>query len=342
MGLKAFLANLHANSDFLATSNAGLFNIETGCASFRTDWVSECECDIATFMNLQYSCEKCAKTPKNNISIPSGDGDGLYTVQTFYNRSGEIFASATLFDEGSKLAQEFIRQIEEGTIFSLNAAEHWEADFPGLEIGTLKLTKDKTVYYSDSSAGLDSSMATVWTDNWVSGGITAFAFVENSADSSLAQLSISMGTDREKFNGGLESSIRPRIILLISDAYREMTNGLADFELTTNDWKEQITAWSDQQVTSHIGDQSEVAIYWNARLQNQFARRAEAIGGDNVPEYEFQEFSWFLQGATFGHQACAVAVQEMIEESNKELLEVELLRLAYVYRGLLSKAKDVN
>jgi hypothetical protein len=342
MGFRTFVTNLRANSDFLGTSNAGLFNVETGNASFRTEWVSECECSISTFLELQYECKNCDKSPKNSISIQSGDGDGLYTVQTFYNRSGEIFASVTLFDEESELAKEFIQHIESGTIYDLHPQDFWRADFPCIEVGSLKLSKERKVFYSDSSAGLDSSMPTVWTEKWVSGGLTVYACVENSTDSTLAQVSISLGEEKEKFNGGLESSFRPRAVLLISDAYKEMTKGLVDLELSKEEWKEQISAWSVQHVASHMQNQSDAAIYWNARIQNQYARRAETNGGVNVPEYEFQEFSWLLQGATYGHQACADAVKEMIEESEGELLEAELLRLAYSYRGLLSLANDVQ
>jgi hypothetical protein len=151
-----------------------------------------------------------------------------------------------------------------------------------------------------------------------------------------------MGTEQENFNGGLEWSIRPRLVLLLSDAYKDMSKGLVDMEFSPEDWRDQTEAWSRQKVTSHLEDASEAAIYWNARLQNHFARRAESLGGDNVQEYEFQEFSWFLQGSTFGHKACASAVQEMIDESNQELLEPDLLRLAYLYRGLLERARSVS
>jgi hypothetical protein len=342
MGIKHFAKNLLENSDWQSTSNAGLFNIESGWASFRTEWMSNCGC-IDGENKVQHACKKCNRSMTNSLSIPAGDGDGLYTVITFHNKTGEVFASATFFDEGSKLAQEFIQQVEAGTIVDFAPKELlFEDDLPGLVLGKLRLSDEKKVYYSDLKAGLDSPLATLWTEDWVAGGISAFAFVEPSTDSTLAQLSIGMGSDVNQFNGGLEGSIRPRILLLVSDAYRDLTKDIVDIELSNLNWEDQLKAWGQQQVTSHFEDQSDVAIYWNGRLQNQFARRAGNDDGGDEAHFAFREFSWYLQGATFGHQACADAVQEMIEESDDELLEVDLLRGAYLFRGLLTKAKSVN
>jgi hypothetical protein len=72
-------------------------------------------------------------------------------------------------------------------------------------------------------------MATLWVDTWVSGGITAFAFVKGSRESKTAQFAIRMGTSPEMFNGGLDESFRPRIIMLISDAYKTMSKDLTKF-----------------------------------------------------------------------------------------------------------------
>lgn len=292
---------------------------------------------------LQYNCDTCNRSTSNNLTIPSGDGDGIYTVLTFLNNKGEVFASATLFDSGSKLAQKFIEKINDGSIRDFNSPEIvFEKNYPGIEIGKLKMQKEGTVYFSDCSAGADSSMATVWADNWVSGGLTAYAFVEDSLDNEMVQLAISMGTEPDAFNGGLETSFRPRVVLLLCDAYSHLAENLVDIQLSKDGWKEQLEAWSKQQVTGHVGDQSSVAIYWNGRLENMFGLFALENNLGNEMDYSFKEFSWYLQGSIYGDADCAELVKVMTEESGGELQETDLLRNAYLLRGQVNKAIELG
>ena len=92
MALMNFLKNLGENDYYYGRSNAGCFNVETGQASFRTAWVEQCDCDISSVGALQYDCKKCGKSKTNNLSIPSGDGDGVYAVVSYLNKKGEVFA----------------------------------------------------------------------------------------------------------------------------------------------------------------------------------------------------------------------------------------------------------
>jgi hypothetical protein len=265
----------------------------------------------------------------------------MYTVVTFLNKKGEVFASATLFDNGSKLAQTFIEKIGDGTLRDLDTLKIiFQTNYLGVAIG--KLRNEGKVYYSDSSAGANSHMATVWTDNWVSGGLTAYAFVEDSLDNGLAKVALLMGAKPEAFNGGLESSFRPRVVLLLCDAYSHLGKDLVDLELTPDQWEAQLEAWSKQDVTAHFGDRSSVAIYWNARLENSFV--AHSLENDLGTEmnYAFKEFSWYLQGSVHGDENCTKMVQEMIDESGGELNEKELLRTAYAIRGQVAKAFELG
>jgi hypothetical protein len=343
MALIDFVRNLQSGEDWAGTSNSGLFNVETGRAAFRTAWVDECECYLNEKTALQYSWGTCNRSKSNSLTVPSGDGDGMYTVVTFLNNKGEVFASATLFDSGSKLAQSFIENIGQGSIRDFDALEAiFESNYTGVEIGKLKIQKEGTVYFSDGAAGADSSMATVWVDNWVSGGVTAYAFVEDSLDNEMVRIAISIGSEPEAFNGGLDTSFRPRVVLLICDAYSHLTEDLADFALTGKQWKEQLEAWTKQQVTAHIGDQSSVAIYWNGRLENCFGVFAAENDLGNALDYGFKEFSWYLQGSIYGDEDCSESVQVMIEESGGELQETDLLRDAYLLRGQVKKAMELG
>ncbi len=343
MALMNFLKNLDVNNHYYGRSNAGCFNVETGEASFRTAWVGQCDCDISSVGALQYDCKKCGKTKTNNLSIPSGDGDGVYAVVSYLNQKGEVFACTVTFDSNSNLANQFIEKIKTTEIRDFDASPIiFQQDYQGVEIGKLELGDANIVYISDASAGLDSSMATLWIDNWISGGITAFAFVESSLESKTAQMAISMGTSPESFNGGFEESFRPRVIILISDAYRNMSEDLTEFQLSEEFLSSQIKAWSKQSVFANVGQQSSAVMYWNGRLENVFATHALDNNLGNEMDYAFKEFSWYLQGAHFDDANCAQYAKEMIDESGGELTEVDLLREAYLFRGLVTKAESLE
>jgi hypothetical protein len=343
MALMNFLKNLDENNHYYGRSNSGCFNVETGQASFRTAWVNQCDCDISSIGSLQYDCKKCGKSRTNNLSIPSGDGDGVYAVVSYLNKKGEVFACVVTFDSSSNLANQFIDKIKTTKIKDFDASPIiFQQDYQGVEIGKLELGEANIVYFSDTSAGVDSSMATLWVDNWVSGGITAFAFVEGSLESKTAQMAISMGTSPEIFNGGLDESLRPRVIILISDAYKNMSKDLTEFQLSEEFWSRQIKAWSKQSVIANVGQQSSEVMYWNGRLENVFATHALDNNLGNAMDYAFKEFSWYLQGAHFGDANCAQYAKEMIDESGGELMEVDLLRDAYLFRGLVTKAESLE
>jgi hypothetical protein len=338
-----FLKNLDVNNHYYGRSNAGCFNVETGEASFRTAWVGQCDCDISSVGALQYDCKKCGKTKTNNLSISSGGGDGVYAVVTYANNKGEIFAGAITFDSNSNLANQFIERIETLEIKDFDASPIiFQQDYPGVEIGKLELGDANIVYISDASAGLDSSMATLWVDDWISGGITVFAFIEDSLESESVQFAIRNGSSPDMFNGGLEESFRPRVILLISDAYKNMSNDLTETQLSEEFLSRQIKAWSMQLVNSNIAKNSSEVIYWNGRLENVFATHALNNNLGNQMMYAFKEFSWYLQGAHFDDADCAQLVKEMIDESGGELTEVDLLRDAYLFRGLVTKAESLE
>lgn len=341
MSLQVFIDNLKANSDWSGTSNLGLFNVESAHAAFRTQWLPRCECNCMDMKAFQYDCAHCGKARSNNLALPAGDGDGLYTVVAFTNNQGQVFATATLFDVQSQLAQKFQEEIDDCNITEFDSIPIlFNSDLPGIKIGKLSLDSTSTVFFSDENAGIDSPMPTVWVEDWLDGDITAYAFVEPSTDSPSAKLAMEWGTSPEQYNGGLESSFRPRLVLLISDAYPNMANNLENLELTPNLEATQFEAWSKQVVAAHVNEQNSVAIYWNGRLENNFAVRDSEKGGDYVMDYLFREFSWYLQGATFGNEDCAKAAAEMAEESQGKLEQPEFLIDAYRIRGLFTMAQS--
>ena len=94
-------------------------------------------------------------------------------------------------------------------------------------------------------------------------------------------------------------------------------------------------------INQNVGQQSSAVMYWNGRLENIFATHALDNNLGNEMNYAFKEFSWYLQGSHFDDANCAELAKEMIDESGGELMEVDLLRDAYLFRGLVTKAKSL-
>jgi hypothetical protein len=342
MALRNFLENINSLEDWGGVSNAGLINIETGQLNIGTKWFKQCMCDIYSFGELQFICQDCDRSKKNSWQCPSGYGDGIYTIVSFINKKGEIIAAAVYLDDNSSLAQEFIQNIDAGEIREFNSMKIiFSQDFMGIEAGHLSPNAGTTLF-SDGAAGIDSGFPTVCLENWVSGDISIFMFVEDSLENPTTQVAIQLGSSKNDFNGGLEGSIRPRVILLVSDGYRELSASLSDLIYGTKDWSQQIDAWSRQSVKGNVGNQSLLMMYWNGQLENNFMAFAAENDLENTMDYAYREFSWYLQGRTFGSQECSGLVDEMIAESKGELLESDLLRGAYLMRGLFTKANEVK
>lgn len=340
MGSISFYANISESDAWGGKSIAGLYNVESGSVSIRTDWLEPCSCGIGSWGALQYTCKKCEKSPKNNLTIPSGDGDGMYPVFYFVNNKGETFAAITLFDYRSEIAQQIMASIAEEEIMSLDWLESvFEINYPGTKIGQLNESFG-SVLFSDAHAGVDSEKPTVAVSDWVSGGMTLYGFFEDSLDNAGVKTALELGGDEETFNGGLDGSIRARAILVLSDAYSSLSEGLVDFEYDSDEWEEQIAAWSKQLVASNIAeDQSLTAIHWNAKLENNYGINASSIGAD-PSFYGIKEYSWYLQGAESSDEYCLQLAQEMVEESGGELAGNELMQYSYMMRGLFTKSSE--
>ena len=342
MSLIKFIENLQASREFDGFKNYGLVNIESGYLSVQGQWLKSCDCSPSDFGEIQYKCKVCGRTAKNSVTIQAGYGDGVYAVIPFYNRAGATIACALFLDSDSTLASKFMGAAEDNEVASLESLpEVFEVDYPGISLGSIKNDFGQ-VLFGDQRASIDSEFATVAVDNWIKGDFEAFAFVEDSTDNDVAQFSIEAGMNIEAFNGGLQSSIRPRVVLVVSDSAKDLKKGLADFSLNAKEWKAQVVAWSKQNQVSSVGKSGLKAIYWNGRICNNYAAIAENEGDDAVTDLLLEEFSWYLQGAALGSDECSEAADQMIEESGGEWDDSSVKRDAYVLRGMWSLAKDEN
>ena len=306
-----------------------LINVEGGYASFRTEWLKKCDCDWGA-RALQHDCNKCGKSRENSLYIKAGDGDGIYPVTRIRNERGETIASLTLFDKGRVAAKIVTDKIAEREIvYGEGLSDIFMSDLVGIEIGHLKLNSSRTVYYSDSEAGLDSDMATAWEDNWIGGGITVYGFFEPVTASIYVP-----GQEKTQ-----ENSLRPRLIFLVTDTYKQLHNGLAEKKMSAQEWSNQIELWSKELVVANHTRLGRQAMLWNGLHANVIASYLNENNQDPTG-YQWLEFSWYLQGALLGDAACIENAQQMIN-ANPFLGSPDALRHAYTLRGLLAKSKEL-
>lgn len=342
MTLVNFFRNLDSYEDWGGLSNVGIFNVETGMVSARSEWIKTCDCTIGDFGSLQYLCKVCGKTLLNNLTIQSGDGDGMYSVVSLMNSKAEPFGALIHFDYDSKHAKNFMSAIgrEEAREFD-GLAEILKSDLLGTNVGKIKLSRDRQVLISDAQGGVDSEYAVISLDNWTAKDLTAVAFYELSDESPHVQMAVKIGSNIDEFTGGLEDSIRPRVLLLIASSHDFLLKDVIDNEFTKVRWQEQISAWSKQQCIGHISPQGEAAMYWNARLENNFVGYAMDHDLGTEDFYLLRQFSWLLHGREIGSDACAEEVGVMIENSEGELAKRKVMRQALEMRGLFTAARAI-
>ena len=342
MTLLNFFQNLNSFSDWGGTSNTGIFNVETGYASLRSEWLPKCDCELTEYEAIQYLCKKCGINVENNITIQSGDGDGIYSVVTLLDTKARPFGALIDFDYNSEHAKALVKEIEYERARIFDGLQQFiKENLYCLQLGELKLDRDKRVLISDASAGSDSEYAVINTENWVSKRIRVVAFYEPSENSPHAQMAIRMGSKVENFTGGLENSIRPRILLAIADSYDFLLKDVVDMQLSESQWKAQVAAWKKQQCIGHVSPQSEFAIYWNARLENNFFAYSSDNNLAGEDEYLLRQYSWLLQGDSIGSQICTDEAEDMIKNSEGALAMPKYLRSALEMRGLFAAAKKV-
>jgi hypothetical protein len=311
-----------------------MFNVESGDASFGTQFFEECDCSPKTA--LQYECNKCGISIKNKLTIKAGDGDGVYATVLLLNDKNQAFASLTYFDQSSELANTWIKTILVGKVLQLDSFEYiFAKDLEGFAAGNI-FTSSGEIRYSDAIAGYDSGTAvSLEVSQWIPGGIDVVAFCEILPGDQVDVYTSSNGMEKSE----LTQVLKPRVILLVSDAYKSLLSNVAESKTDSSMWRSQLEIWSKMLVQSNLQGNFATTAYWNGRMQNEIGVWLEQSGFDSEIYMRsfFREFSWYLQAAEAGDEDAGTYVKEMIDESGGELAEEDLLNEAHALRGMRSK-----
>jgi hypothetical protein len=295
------------SEDGITLSLVGVFNVESGHLSVRTERFNEAtqdftgafrecnECAPQEEGHLFFSiCDTCGKKEDNFFWIPSGDGDGVYTVFELLNRNPdsdevETRGFATVLFPTDSFAQPIVEQ-------ALKVAENSDSPLyafgfpagildPNNELEAFEVTKmecsedGEAVYVSDVTTTIDSDNATVSLHLNSCNEITILAFSEEPELTQLAP--------------------KPRILIGYSSSWLKDKGFRASMEKPSS--QRVFDEWVLTGIQScHIETMGDVATWFNFKMN------------EAMEKYNYAA-SWLLQGALHGDSDCINEIERYEE-----------------------------
>jgi hypothetical protein len=156
--------------DFAASTiyvnTLAMYNSEVGSAAIATNYFDDCE-DQCYFEAIQIDCKACGRSPKNYISVPSGDGDGTYPVFNLFNSESKSLGAITIF---RGLMEDLIQDgiVQTNSTYSpaaIGPSGRW-AQFlgSGSPIVLGEINVDAQMIFSDGSKCSNDADLAVWID----------------------------------------------------------------------------------------------------------------------------------------------------------------------------------
>lgn len=143
-----------------------MYNSEVGSAAIATNYFDDCE-DQCYFEAIQIDCKACGRSPKNYISVPSGDGDGTYPVFNLFNSESKSLGAITIFRGLMEdLIQDGIDQTNSTySPAAIGPSGRW-AQFlgSGSPIVLGEINVDTQMIFSDGSKCSNDADLAVWID----------------------------------------------------------------------------------------------------------------------------------------------------------------------------------
>ncbi len=143
-----------------------MYNSEVGSAAIATNYFGDCE-DQCYFEAIQIDCKACGRSPKNYISVPSGDGDGTYPVFNLFNSESKSLGAITIFRGLMEdLIQDGIDQTNSTySPAAIGPSGRW-AQFlgSGSPIVLGEINVDTQMIFSDGSKCSNDADLAVWID----------------------------------------------------------------------------------------------------------------------------------------------------------------------------------
>ncbi|MFM2022866.1 MAG: hypothetical protein RIR89_258 [Actinomycetota bacterium] len=335
----------------------GFINVEGGNASIANKFFEWCDCTSMEPGPKKETCESCGKGPGSFVSVPSGDGDGIYVVfEIFPESDPKTNAGAfVIFDSGYELANVVRSDIERETVpaFPSKVVAKHDSYVP-IDLGAF--TNEGVIYFSDESSGVDSQNAVVDIENIKAAKLRAFTFVEpvepttegwakrwskvEGMPSSESDIRLQQAQGRAMFEAlgtgpkfSLPSFV-PRVLLVLDEGALARLD-LSD-ALDEPDWELLGIQYSATICVSHTQKMNTSTIWMNALLAREWDRAApEVLSDEQAKELLFDVWTWAYQGSVLGDADCeSIISQNRYKATPQEI--AQLLRR----RGMFKKAEE--
>lgn len=306
---------------------AGFMNVEGGNAAVATNFYDYCDCTALKSGPITEICTNCDRKPGSQVTIRSGDGDGVYVVARIVHKtdSSKNVGAFVFFDYQFGIANAVHGEIAKQKVseYPLDIALKIQCD-KVIELGNLK--NRGSLFFGDGTLSSNSRDAIVDIQNLAQGDLTALMFAETVESTGIAwaeRLAQTQGMDRAsveasllraeagskaaaKSLGSLEvlglPSFVPRCLMVLQSQVAKATSVVANYSV--DDWELLGLQFQSTVVTSNVEPQNMMCIWQNAMLAREIDRAAGDTDYEKTKSLLFDMWTWGYQGAELGDEDC--------------------------------------
>lgn len=283
----------------------GTVNIESGWAELKSLPFSSCT-DCSEIAAFTVNCQSCGRSEGASYSFLAGDGDGVYSsVGWFDPETKNLVASMWVFDENALFASKVDDETRASAVDSnsvlgaLIDAVRPFVDLQGIPIGQVTSNgQDLTVTDRNFRPTLDVEVPLPFSEG---GSFELLAFMENVEESSLFKRSLQQGVEKNLLNGGLNESVRPRVLLVVNTQWAATLMGSKQSAQTEINWEHQINAWKSMFVYCNLPgtENGKIAAFNNGIVSLKYSEDLLVRSPEGM-FYSLETVSWLLQAAFLG------------------------------------------
>jgi len=337
----------------------GFINVEGGSCAVTSSILPWCDCSSSGFVGPKAgACQECGRAPGNFVSIPAGEGDGVYVVFEIHRRDDEAqnVGALVVFDHGYAIANE---------VRSAVSSQKWP-EVPTQEFENFGNSR------SHHLASFDTSER-IWIGDSPIAQNDKKAFVDVSIHASAKTEMFTFASPLSQDEAAVEARLSEMFRVSTTEARSFVSSTKAMFEVAAEgkDWSEEspfpnldfrVLVALDNEVssalgllqnqesiewellsaqvacgmgTSHVEPQHDSAMTMNVRLAIERDRNhGESISESEVKQLLFEVWTWALQGVALGDGGYLPSLENAYVPTAAEVSEL-LER-----RGAISAAND--
>lgn len=305
----------------------GFFNVEGGQAGISNMFHEWCDC-MSMRPGPAVACESCTRKPRNYVSLPAGDGDGIYVVAEILDASsvGQVAGAIAVFDNQYRIANAVRAAIEIDSVpeYPIDLTLLFTEARP-LALGSLE--NKGIVLFADSGSGLNPRDAVVDVHIAEDKRLSVFSFVEEvSTDPQewVERLCLEQGQELEATERAMVRSLAmgesifesmgidrpfslppmiPRALLFLDENASKLVR--LDDQYLVDDWDLLGGQFAGSVGSSHTKAMGVSTVWMNALLAIEWDRVAgEDLDYEETKRLLFDSWTWAYQGAIMDDDDC--------------------------------------